>query len=1375
MKRDDISGNRNIVADHHHKERDYWLEALSGEIEKAVFPYDNKAVSKKVSGEDVWDMNRLEFRITGEMFERLMKLSNRYDPSLYMIMTAVVVLLLKKYGRLDDIIVGAPVFKQEKAARFINTVLAFRHTINDGMTFKELLLHVRQVQVEATENQNYPIETLLYKLELPDTAEGFPLFDVTVLLENIHDESYLKGVKTNIRYKFRRGEQEVRVIQESNAKRYKKTTAERILHHYGHLLEEALNGLDKPVGRLELQSDQERQNLMRMLNDTERPVERKNVFHQLFEEQAARTPGKIAARHNGREITYRQLNENANRLAHALREKGVVRDGRVALYMERSIEMLEGILATYKAGGAYVPIETTNPRERVNAVLVDSETEILLTTSRWIGEEENAEEFYRALAEKSRIVHVFVMDDMMDDLMTDMMSGMMSDMKYDTQDRSMWRQMPDQNPENRNSQEDLAYIIYTSGTTGKPKGVLIHHRGMINHQFAKINDLALTADDIVAQTASVGFDISVWQYLAILLIGGTVEVIDRDDQLEAERFLEKLRQEKVTVLESVPSLMTAFLEGVGNAEEANKALPHLRWMIPTGEALTVPLAREWFRHYPGIKLMNAYGPTEASDDVTHYILENSPLPEHENVPIGRPIQNTHIYILDDNHVQCPVGVRGEICVAGLGVGRGYWKDPGKTENAFIPNPYRREIADRMGEESTADFDVTDYDVLYKTGDIGYINEEGNIECLGRKDHQVKIRGNRIELGEIENRMKSHPGVVDAVVQVHQDQQGNKNLSAYIVSQTVQPPEIREYLLQRLPDYMVPLSIQVIDGIPVTASGKLDRKALPEPRFENQGPRYTAPRDLREKKLTEIWADVLQQEAQYIGIDANFFEQGGHSLRATILATRIHKEMNVRIHMTEIFSGPTIREQAAYIRKAEEEQYAAIPPQEKKEYYRLSPVQKRMYLVQQLDPESTGYNISQMLRLKGTIRPQQIEEIFRRLIRRHESFRTAIVEIDGEPVQRIYDDVAFSVQVMEDGTVPDPKRFIRPFSQDRAPLMRVGLIMEREDQYVMMVDMHHIISDGVSSDIINRDFAVMLRGEELPPITVQYKDYAEWEYTALRQAQVEKQQQYWQKEFSDGVPVLILPTDNPRPEIQRFEGAMTTFEIPAEQVTALRQYAQEREMTIFQVMLAAYNIMLVKVSGQEDIVVGIPVAGRKHTDQENIVGMFVNTLPIRTGPEKKKHVDQFMEEVKIKTLRAYENQDVALDDLADRVLKDRDPARNPMFDVMFLLQNFERTPQYVPGLEITTIPYDIPTTKFDLNLQGEEIGDTVSFLLQYSTHLFKPETIEVLVDYYKHVLASMAASVQEPPEPGKTLMEIMKHRLDKNEEHESHFNEDLEDE
>jgi amino acid adenylation domain-containing protein len=961
MRASDYSEDIAISAGQNIKERDYWLDKLSGELVRHGFPYD---VERTAAAKKERSIETVKFVFPGELCAKLMKLRSGSDPRLYMILTAGLIVLLDKYTYNrnkwnKDIIVGTPVFKQEVEGEFINTVLALRNRLDDHMTFKELLLRVRQTIIEAAENQNYPIETLLYKLNIPDSRDDFTLFDIAVLLGNIHDKGYLGDIKLSMVFSFSRTGETVEGELEYNALLYKKETAARIINHLENLLQGACFDVNVRLSDIDILSQREKEQLLFEFNDNRVEFAGDKTVYRFIEEYAEKAPDRAAVVYcddvDTYAVTYGELNRRADRLAGVLRDNGICRDQPVGILLHRSFAMVVSILAAWKAGGAYIPIDPAYPVQRIDNILADSTAPVLITQSRHV--EPGLADRYRG-----KIIR------------PDCRTGEKENRLAGNSDL----------PVNAHS---LAYVIYTSGSTGKPKGAMVEHIGMMNHIRAKIGDLQITAESIVAQNSSHTFDISVWQFFTALVKGGKTVIYTNELVLDTEGFIARIIKDKITILEVVPSYLAVILENL----PVSLFLPP-DYLLVTGETVKPGLVKKWFERYPGIKMVNAYGPTEASDDITHHIMDKAP--DLERVPIGKSLQNFNIYIVDENMELSPIGVKGEICVSGLGVGRGYLNNPELTAGKCLFFSYKSYRTYRTYRSKK----------IYRTGDLGRWLPDGTIDFFGRKDYQVKIRGYRIELGEIESKLVNHPRVKEAVV-MDKEVGGHKYLCAFLVvdgASRLDVTGIKDYLSGSLPAYMVPAYFVRLEKMPLTPNGKIDRKSLPEPEIAGAAGEHIPPGNKMEEKLAEIWGEVLQVDKERIGIDANFFEFGGHSLRATVLVSRLHKEFNVKVPLTEVFKTPTIRELAGYLKRSAQDKYSSIEPAPGKDYYALSPAQKRLYVLQQMDLESIGYNVPGIVEFEEKPDKERLENALEELVRRHESLRTSFVVIDDEPVQEIND-------------------------------------------------------------------------------------------------------------------------------------------------------------------------------------------------------------------------------------------------------------------------------------------------------------------------------------------------------------------------------------
>lgn len=901
----------------------------------------------------------------------------------------------------------------------------------------------------------------------------------------------------------------------------------------------------------------------------------------------------------------------------------------------------------------------------------------------------------------------------------------------------------DQKPGPINQPGDLAYIIYTSGSTGKPKGVAVEHQGVTNYIYWASQKYVQNEPVNFPLYTPITFDLTVTSLFTPLITGNAVLVYRGENK---EILIEKiLKENKVGVIKLTPSHLKLI------REQKTSQLPHpqtqkgissnLKRFIVGGEALETNLARDTFDHFMGnIEIYNEYGPTETVVGcmIHQFNYEND---HRESVPIGIPAANTRIYILDQYQFPVPPGVTGEIFIAGHGVARGYINRPELTGEKFIENPF------------------TPGKKMYKSGDLGKWLPGGKIEFLGRSDQQLKIRGYRIEPGEIEYQLLGHPSLKEALVIVREENKGEKQLVAYIVSNEKsrlnpdQPGglkrEFSQYLNRNLPDYMIPSHFVLLEKIPLTKHGKVDKKRLPDPEVISAG-EYIPPQNELEEKLVKLWAEVLEIETGVISREANFFEMGGHSLKATLLVSQIHKELAVKLPLSEIFKIPTLRDLAELIKGMTENKFSALEAAEKMEYYRLSSAQRRLYVVQQMNPGLINYNIPLMVLLEGRVEKSKPAETFGKLIKRHEILRTSFGIIGGEPRQKIHDEAAFNIEYY-DLPSRDPaditRNFVRPFDLTRAPLLRVGLMPMQENKHLLMVDMHHIVSDGVSHGILVQDFAAFYKGEVLPALRLQYKDYSRWQNSEKEKQEIKRQEKYWLKVFNQQVPRLDLPLDYQRPPVQSFAGNGISFKIDKQDALRLKELAKNEKVTMYMLLLAVFCILVSKLGGQEDIAVGTALAGRRHADLQDIIGIFVNTVVLRNFPQDDKSFKNFLQEVKDTKLQASENQDYPYEELVDKVVKNRDASRNPLFDTGFEMQDLHMPRLELPGLRLSFYEYENQTSQFDLTLVGLENDDEIYFTFRYCTKLFKRETIEKMADIFRNMIKEVTLN------PGIRLAEI----------------------
>jgi amino acid adenylation domain-containing protein len=1808
-----------VAASQKIKEKEYWLNKLSGELTTTNFPYDYKEPIGKSPGIDVPDLGTVNFKFDKDIFPRLMKMSKGNDYTLNVILQAGLVTLLGKYKGKRDIIVGAPIYKQDIQADYINTVLPLRNYLPGGLTFKELLSQVKQTLIEATENRNYPVEILPDQLNMLDEGNKSSLFDIAILLENIHDKKDLGHHHPSMIFSFSRTAEALTGRVEYNSKRFEKTAVEKVIVYFMNIFPEVLFNVDVKISNIDILPAEEKIQLIYDFNNTRVEYPKDKTIPGLFEEQVSKNRHKTTVVYEDKQLTYKELNEKANRLARVLKLKGVKPDMLVGILMEDLVEMVIAVLAVLKAGGAYLPIDAEAPANRILSMLEECNVSILLTGTRmakrdfftviqdirsirvepqvtsvrpnikdfnrmpipardlvdyekfnqyidltlvknclsiqgtrgcpyhcaychkiWpkthvvrsaehifsevelyyrMGvrrfafiddifnlDKKNSTRFFQLIIQNGLDVQLFFSGGLRGDLLTadyiDLMieagtayialaletasprlqkligknlniekfkenldyicekypgviialfvmlgfpteteaeamktydfikstkwihfpyinvlviypntdmarlalengvtnqaiinsenaayhdlpdtlpfeksfasrfqtnffneyflsrerllqvlphqmkimteeeivkkynsylpndisdfQGLLEFIRIDKNELStkhcldeecmlapdlnekmrrhfrrkepgedainillldlsqsftweshptndlvepplgpmylmaylyeqlqgkingkiakalvdfdnyrelkqvveefkphiiglrtlsfykdffhrtaaiirQWypevpiiaggpyatssyrnilqdrnidlivlgegeitfcelvekflendKKLPDESvlkeiagiafvPGNRNDNKfareilimdeitgmtveqseknlrpinrptDLAYAIFTSGSTGKPKATIVEQMNVV--RLVKNNNFVqLEAGDRLLQTGALEFDASTFEIWGALLNGLELFLADKDKILIAEELKLLIEKYEINTMWLTSPLFNQLLQ---TDIEIFRGLKNL---LVGGDVLSPFHINRLRARFPRLNVINGYGPTENTTFSTTHLIHKK---YDDNIPIGNPIANSTVYIIDSAGDLTPGGAPGELCVGGDGVARGYLNNPELTAQRFVKNSF-----------------LTD-GRLYKTGDLARWLPDKNIEFIGRIDQQVKIRGIRIELGEIENQLLTHDKIEDAVVIINENHEGDRRICAYFAANSeLNISGLKFYLAKELPDYMIPVHFVQLPKLPLTPNGKVDKKLLPTPGITIADD-YVAPRNRLEKKLVKVWSEVLAIEGSIIGIDTDFFELGGHSLNATVLVSKLHKELNVKVPLTEIFQTPTIRGLSRYLSGAAADQFVSIENVEEKEYYVLSSAQERMYVMQQMDPESTTYNLPQVMVWEGEAERKKLENTFKKLITRHESLRTSFHLIHNTPVQKIHrpHEIDFIIDYYKTGDEEAKsvvKGFVKAFPIDRAPQLRVGLITVKEKRHVLMVDMHHIISDGMSNSILVQDFFSLYQEKELSPLKLQYKDYSWWQKAVFeKEGEIKRQEEYWLNVFAGEVPILDLPADYPRPAVKSDEGDILHFQVAGEEFDALKKMAREKGVTLFMVLLAVYNILLSKLSGQEDIVIGSGIAGRRHADLRRVIGMFVNVLALRNFPGGEKSFARFLEEVKEQTLQAFDNQDYQFEDLVGKLLIDRDPSRTPLCTVGFELQNITIDR---PGLNLKAYEFENRISKADMTLFAVEAGENLRLSVEYCTKLFKKETIQRFIKYFMEILS-----------------------------------------
>jgi amino acid adenylation domain-containing protein len=1029
------------------------------------------------------------------------------------------------------------------------------------------------------------------------------------------------------------------------------------------------------------------------------------VVHRMIEQQASRTPDAVAVAADRRSVSYRQLNARANRLARRLRALGVGPEVLVGVCTSRSPGMVAALLAVLKAGGAYIPLDPHFPTDRLAFMIADARAPVLITEEHLRG----------ALPEDAASVVCVDADQAAID------------------EESDANLVGDPHPTN------LAYVIYTSGSTGRPKGVQVPHVALANLLASMRQILGIAADDALLAVTTFSFDIAALELLLPLIVGGRVELVERHVAADGPRLIERLEAPDITFLQATPATWRLLLEA-GWRGKAGLT------MLCGGEALPRALADRLLDK--GRALWNVYGPTETTVWSSVWRVE----PGDGPISIGRPIAETHFYVLDKRLRTAPVGVTGELYIGGTGLARGYRDRPGLTAERFIPNPYCKAPGDR----------------LYRTGDLARWRPDGTLECLGRDDHQVKVRGFRVELGEIEAALSAHPAVREVAVAARPDATGEMSLAAYLVSRSegADPPtaaDLRRWLEGRLPEYMVPSAFFVLDSMPMTPNGKVDRKALSDPARARlaQGVDFIPPRGPIEEALAEAWAELLG--ADRVGAHDDFFERGGHSLMAMQLLGRIRRLFEVEAPLKDFIEVPTLSNLAQLIERAlADRDGIPAPPIVRVDRSALLPAsfaQQRLWFLDRLQPGSPAYNIPTVVRLEGRLDVDALRRALNVVVRRHETLRTTFTADGGLPQQVIADSLELPVPVEDLANLPESRRFdqalarvreeaARPFDLSRGPLVRAGLIRLSDTEHIVRVTMHHMISDGWSLGVLIHEVSALYdafrSGEPspLPELTFQYADFAAWQREWLRGDVLRHRLDYWTRQLEDLSP-LGLPTDRPRSGSVTGRGGIRSTTVPKATVEAVRSLGREEGATLYMALLTAFQVLLHRYSGQDDFAVGSDVAGRSRVEFEGLIGLFVNTLVLRADLKGQPGFRELLRRTRRTAIDAYAHQDLPFERLVTALEPDRHSGRSPLFRVMFSLQNAPLSAPRSPELTLTPLEPPDGTAKFDLTLFAIEGTEGLRLTMEYCSDLFDPATVDRMLAHYRILLESIVAQPDQP--------------------------------
>jgi len=1283
----------------------YWKEQLVGAPAVLQLPMDHaRPAVQSYRGE-------LElFELPVELKDQLQQLSQHENVTMFMTMLAAFQILLSRYSGQEDIVVGTPIAGRTRAevepliGFFVNT-LALRADLSGGLSFRELLKQVRERCLGAYAHQDIPFEKLVEELQPQRSLSHQPLFQV---LFQLHDSGFeplaLEGLKV-VGVKPQEGTTKFDLALSlvpsdrgvSGAVYYctdlfERSSIKRLVQHFEQLLKSIVAGVEQPVQELRLLGAGEREQVLVEWNNTERQYASGRCLHELFEAQAALTPEHIALADQRRQLTYRELNERANQLAHCLQELKVGPEVLVGIMMERSLEMVVAQLGVLKAGGAYVPLDPQYPQERIDFMVADTQARIVLTEER--------------LADRLRnkVSEILALDSQQD----------------------MICEHSRENPAATATENNLAYVIYTSGSSGRPKGVTIQHNSpVVLAAWARETFKPADFSGVLAST-SICFDLSIFELFVPLSCGGSV--ILAADALQLPTLSNR---ERVTLINTVPSAMSELVR--------TKSIPaSVRVVNLAGEALANSLVQQVYQQ--GVQhVYNLYGPSEDTTYSTSALIASGA----EGTPtIGRPIANTQVYLLDRNLEPVPVGVAGEIYIGGAGLARGYLRQPELTAEKFIPDPHGAEAGAR----------------LYRTGDLGRYRADGTLEFLGRRDQQVKVRGYRIEPAEIEAVLCRQEQVREAVVVVREQLDGDKRLIAYVSPSEGSELEVeglRRYLQERIPQYMMPAAIQVLERLPLTPNGKVDRKALPEVQWGAEaGNDYVAPRTEVEELLVALWTELLP--AERIGVEDDFFALGGHSLLATRLLSRLREMFGVEVSLRALFEESTVAGLASQVERARLEgrglEAGPLTAVSREQGLPLSFAQQRLWFLDQLEPNSSFYNIAVGRRLQGELQVAVLERSLNELARRHESLRTTFSLRDGQPQQLIAEPKALHLEVVDLSHLPaaereaDASRLARveaqqPFALAVGPLWRTRLIKLSATEHVLLLTLHHIIADAWSMRVLFRELSTLYnayaQGHDSPltDLPVQYADYAVWQRQYLQGEVLERQLAYWRKQLAAAPALLALPTDHPRPAVQSRRQAHEPLTISPELTAQLRSLIQGQGFTLFMTFVAAFQVLLARYSKQDDIVVGTNFAGRNHPELEGMIGFFINTFVLRTDLSGNPTLHEVLKRVREVYLEAHAHQDVHFEKLVEVLNPQRSSSHSPIFQVKIDLVRNTKAALNFSSLKTRPFEFDGENSRYDMFLVLEETENNLRGAWSYNPDLFNPTTIERMVRDFVELLES----------------------------------------
>ncbi|GCE60718.1 non-ribosomal peptide synthetase [Microcystis aeruginosa] len=1291
----------------------YWRQQLKNAPPLLEFPIDKPRPSVQT-----YEGSSQSIHLSLTLTQQLKGLSQTSGTTLFMTLLTAFTVLLYRYSGQEDIVIGTAIANRNRQELeplmgfFVNT-LALRTNLQSHLTFLELLQQVKDKTLASYDHQDLPFEKLIYELQIERSPSNHPLFQVFFTLQNESQETLELSELTISNFDWenkttlfdlglicRETPQGLIAELEYRTDLFEAKTIQGIAKHLEVLLQGIVDHPQQSINTLPLLTESNQKQL-EIWNQTDSNYCQDKTLVDLFEKQVNQTPNNIALVFEQTSLTYQELNQKANQLAHYLRENYQIEpDNLIGICTEeRSLEMVIGLLGVLKAGAAYVPIDSDYPEDRIKFILENSKISLLLTQS-------------------------FVQDKLS-------LSHLKSLSQFIDLDRFDYDLFPSHNLTVQNKPNDLAYVIYTSGSTGQPKGVMIEHQSIVNLCLNWGKLLDIKPQSRLLQFGSFSFDLSTGEIATNLSHGACLYLAEKETLLPTQTLVNFLETNKITHSFLSPSALSVL-------PQAN--LSYLENIAVGGEACSAEVVEKWANQR---QLFNCYGPTETTVTATLSLCQAN----GQEPNIGKPLDNIRAYILDGNQQILPPGIPGELCIAGVCLARGYFNRPDLTAEKFIE-------VNLLGKTER----------IYKTGDLAKWGDDGNLKFLGRIDQQVKLRGFRIELGEIETVLLAHPIVKQAVVNLYETE-NNQQLVAYIILQEKHRDlrdELKSLLKSRLPNYMIPSQIMILETLPLTPNGKLDKKALPIPDLNTftDGKMPVTP---TEELLASLWQDLLKIKS--VGRRDNFFELGGHSLLATQLVTRIRNSFGVELAVRKVFEHPQLSELATEISQVSSAvSLPPIIPQAQNAPKTLSFAQSRLWFLAQLEGLgiSAIYNMPMALQLQGNLNLEVLKLSFFYLIERHSILRTYFPAVDGKPQVIIQNPEEIEVLTIENLQNIDSKtqkeilqelvnnHAQEPFNLNTGPLFKAKLLQLGERDFVLLINMHHIISDGWSMGVFKREwqqvYRALVKGQtpQWEPLPIDYTDYAAWQQNWLQGDILETQLNYWKNQLNHAPALLEIPTDYSRPPQQSYKGVLYEYELTAELTYKLKNLSQKQGVSLFMTALAAFSVLLSRYSGQSDLCIGSPIANRTHRQTEDLMGFFVNTLVLRNKINFDNSFIDLLQQTRQICLDAYAHQDIPFEYLVEQLQPERSLSYNPLFQVMLVLQNTSEvgTKISLPELEIKWFEQNYPFAKFDLKLDLSEYDNKLHCVWEYATDLFAGETIQRMAQHWEILLEAIVDSPQQ---------------------------------